>query len=83
MLPQQLFIQSLIKTVKYLDIGFKAPDDSLIVNIALLRRLINLFLAFVTQLNVGVELLQILFKNFCDNISSTLALFEAFLCIHH
>ena len=41
-----------------------------------------MLLAFVAQLNVGVELLQILFKNFSYDISTALALLKTFFSFH-
>jgi len=41
-----------------------------------------MLLAFVAQLNVGVELLQILFKDFSYDISPALALLKTFLSFH-
>jgi hypothetical protein len=41
-----------------------------------------MLLAFVAQLNVGVKLLQILFKDFSYDISPTLAPLKTFLSFH-
>ena len=43
----------------------------------------HFFLALIAQLNVCVEFLQILFKNFSNDISSSLTIFQAFFCFHH
>lgn len=68
----ELIIQSLVHYLQYLNVVLYATLYSLIVD--LLFAVNHFCLIFVTLLDVSIKLLQILFKGFCNYVTSTLAL---------